>query len=168
MLFSPEKTKDSGKLGVYSDIYSLAAILYVLTTAQLPLNANLRSFQDLVPPIQYNNQMSDRFSDAILKGMALDIKQRPQCLKDWLDLFKQAQIQEESSSQEKPKIIEQTEFMPPPPEETVVQRSTQIITPPTITKPKYNYPNIEEFSFETVTLTEEKNYLGLFLRLKKI
>lgn len=81
----------------------MAAILYVLTTAQLPLNANLRSFQDLVPPIQYNNQMSDRFSDAILKGMALDIKQRPQCLKDWLDLFKQAQTQEESSSQEKQK-----------------------------------------------------------------
>lgn len=163
----PEKTKDSGKLGVYSDIYSLAAILYVLTTAQLPLNANLRSFQDLVPPIQYNNQMSDRFSDAILKGMALDIKQRPQCLKDWLDLFKQAQIQEESSSQEKPKIIEQTEFMPPPPEETVVQRSTQIITPPTITKPKYNYPNIEEFSFETVTLTEEKKLFGFVSKIEK-
>ncbi|GAB4320526.1 bifunctional serine/threonine-protein kinase/formylglycine-generating enzyme family protein [Cyanobacterium aponinum AL20118] len=163
----PEKIKDSGKLGVYSDIYSLAAILYVLTTAQLPLNANLRSFQDLVPPIQYNNQMSDRFSDAILKGMALDIKQRPQCLKDWLDLFKQAQTQEESSSQEKQKIIEQTEFIAPPPEETVVQRSTQIITPPTITKPKYNYPNIEEFSFETVTLTEEKKLFGFVSKIEK-
>jgi len=161
----PEKMKEDARLGVYSDIYSLAAILYVLTTAQLPLTPNLRSFQDLIPPVQYNPEMGDHFSDAILKGMILDPKERPQCLKDWLDLFKETSSTTET--QEKPKVIEKTEFIPPPPEETVLQKSTQFIPPPTITKPRYNYPNIEEFTFETINLTKEKKLFGLMSKVEK-
>ena len=78
------------KLGIASDIYSLAAILYVLVTGQLPISANLRSKQNvpLPAPKQLNPMLSDRFNDAILEGLELNLKQRPQYLKDWLDLFK--------------------------------------------------------------------------------
>lgn len=163
----PEKMKQDAKLGIYSDIYSLAAILYVLTTAQLPLTPNLRSFQELIPPLQYNPTMGDRTSEAILKGMALDVKARPQCLKDWLDLFKESSTSSPTGDENKPKVVEKTEFILPTSEETILQKSTQFIPPPTITKPKYNYPNIEEFSFETVNLTEEKKLFGLVSKVEK-
>lgn len=161
----PEKMKENVKVGIYSDIYSLAAILYVLTTAQLPLTPNMRSFHELIPPLQYNANISDRFSEAIVRGMALEIKQRPQYLKDWLDLFTET-LSEEEKEKQLP-VIEKTEFTPCLSEETVVQKSTQIIAPPTITKPKYNYPNIEEFSFETINLKEEKKLFGLVSKVEK-
>lgn len=164
----PEKMKENAKLAICSDIYSLAAILYVLTTAQLPLTPNLRSFQELIPPLQYSPEMGDRFSEAIVRGMALEMKQRPQNLKDWLDLFKETSSEAEKREQQTPPLVmEKTDLISPFSEETVLQKSTQIIAPPTITKPKYNYPNIEEFSFETIILREEKKLFGLVSKVEK-
>ena len=83
----PEKLDEKKKLGIGSDIYSLASTLYVLVTGELPLASNLRNIQKIQTPKQLNPSLSDRFNDAILAGMNLELKQRPQYLKDWLDLF---------------------------------------------------------------------------------
>jgi eukaryotic-like serine/threonine-protein kinase len=73
--------------GAYSDIYSLAATLYVLLTGKTPVDAFKRKVDNapLVEPKKHNPQISDRTNRAILTGMKLDFKQRPQSMREWLD-----------------------------------------------------------------------------------
>ncbi len=85
----PEKYNKSTRKGTYSDVYSLAATLYVLVTAELPTPAKVRQYQALIPPKQLNPELSDVTNHAILRGMALNPAQRPHFLKDWFELLKQ-------------------------------------------------------------------------------
>lgn len=94
----PEKYEKSVKIAPYFDIYSLAATLYVLVTAQLPHPSKLRKYQDLIPPQKLNPDLSDCLNQAIIKGMALNPAQRPQYLRDWFQLLKET---------EKPTVIPQ-------------------------------------------------------------
>ena len=73
--------------GAYSDIYSLAATLYVLLTGKTPVSALKRKADNapLVEPKKHNPQISDRVNRAILTGMKLDPKQRSQSMREWLD-----------------------------------------------------------------------------------
>ncbi len=73
--------------GAYSDIYSLAATLYVLLTGKNPVSALKRKVDNapLVEPKKYNPLISDRTNRAILTGMKLDPKQRSQSMREWLD-----------------------------------------------------------------------------------
>ncbi|MDZ8029593.1 serine/threonine-protein kinase [Nostoc sp. DedSLP04] len=73
--------------GAYSDIYSLAATLYVLLTGKTPVSALKRKVDNapLVEPKKHNPQISDRTNRAILTGMKLDPKQRSQSMREWLD-----------------------------------------------------------------------------------
>ncbi len=168
----PERWQENGKLGVYSDVYSLAATLYVLVTGQLPTPPNLRHLQPLIPPKQYNPNMSDVFNEAILKGMAVDIKQRPKCLKDWLELFKDSP--EMAAIGQTAVELPSTPTLTPPEEEITEKNEETVVQPvdltaplPTLTKPRYNYPNIEKFTFETITLSRKKTFLGLISKVEK-
>lgn len=60
--------------GAYSDIYSLAATLYVLVTGKTPVSALKRKVDNapLIAPKDINPQISDRTNRAILTGMKLD------------------------------------------------------------------------------------------------
>ncbi|MEH2307878.1 serine/threonine protein kinase [Nostoc sp.] len=83
----PELYAQSIPSGAYSDIYSLAATLYVLLTGKIPVSALKRKIDKarLVEPKNLNNLVSDRTNRAILTGMKLDFKQRPQSMREWLD-----------------------------------------------------------------------------------
>ncbi len=86
--FTPPELYARGTITrAYSDIYSLAATLYKLLTGRTPVDAVKRKVDDehLVSPKEFNPQISDRTNDAILKGMQLDPKQRPQSMREWLD-----------------------------------------------------------------------------------
>ncbi|RCJ29235.1 serine/threonine protein kinase [Nostoc minutum NIES-26] len=89
--FTPPElyTQHTKPTGAYSDIYSLAATLYVLLTGKTPVSALRRKVDNarLVLPKDLNNQISDRTNRAILKGMKLDPKQRSQSMREWLDLL---------------------------------------------------------------------------------
>jgi len=83
-----EQYERRGVFSDYTDVYALAATLYVLLTKELPFAANVRKCNvPLVPPKQYNPRISDRVNNAILKGMALEAKDRPQSVQKWLELL---------------------------------------------------------------------------------
>ncbi|MBD2214397.1 serine/threonine protein kinase [Nostoc linckia FACHB-104] len=83
----PELYAKSIPTGAYSDIYSLAASLYVLITGKTPVSALKRKIDNarLVAPKDLNPEISDRTNRAILTGMKLDPKQRSQSMREWLD-----------------------------------------------------------------------------------
>jgi len=94
----PEQFERRGKFTSALDIYSLAATLFVLLAVDeppfIPLPShylNAKIMQDmklsLQVPKDLNPQISQRVSDAILKGMEFDLTKRPQSVKEWLKLL---------------------------------------------------------------------------------
>lgn len=83
-----EQYERRGVFGDYTDVYALAATLYVLLTKELPFAANVRKCNiSLVPPKQHNPRISDRVNEAIVTGMALLAIDRPQSVQEWLGLL---------------------------------------------------------------------------------
>ncbi len=86
---------EKASVGAYSDVYSLAATLYVMLTLQQPYPANIRYDSEkhtksplpLIAPQTYNRQISQRVNDAILKGLELLPQNRPQTMQAWLSLL---------------------------------------------------------------------------------
>ncbi|MGP1384660.1 MAG: serine/threonine protein kinase [Thainema sp.] len=70
-----------------SDVYGLAATLYALVTAQVPVASILRDRQPLVPPNEIRPDLSPEISRAIMRGMAMEIEHRPQSVTEWLSLL---------------------------------------------------------------------------------
>ena len=84
----PEQYEWRGKQGTYTDVYALAGTLYFALTGKVPLPAHDRIEQrSLEPPNKINPKISNRVNDAILKGMELEPRVRPQSIEDWLKLF---------------------------------------------------------------------------------
>jgi formylglycine-generating enzyme required for sulfatase activity/tRNA A-37 threonylcarbamoyl transferase component Bud32 len=75
--------------GPWTDIYGLAATLYYLVTDEPPLPSQMRKLvpQEFVPPNEYQSRFSDRFNEGILQGMALEPKERPNSMPEWLELL---------------------------------------------------------------------------------
>jgi WD40 repeat protein/predicted Ser/Thr protein kinase len=84
----PEQYAPIEQRGEYIDVYAFAATLYSLVTGQLPMPApaRLQNFT-LQAPKELNGNVSDRVNEAIMKGMALNYKLRPQSVQEWLDLL---------------------------------------------------------------------------------
>ncbi|MGB3402325.1 MAG: serine/threonine-protein kinase [Microcoleaceae cyanobacterium] len=93
------------------DIYSLAATLYFAVTGEKPQAAiDRKSNGDrLSQPQKYCPKLSDWLNQAIIKGMAIEPKDRPQSMQEWLGLLHQPQRTKQqtksskSSSQSKQK-----------------------------------------------------------------
>lgn len=74
--------------GPYTDVYALAATLYVMLARELPFPARFRTQNiPLIPPKQHNDKISGRVNAAIMKGMELEPKNRPQSVQEWLNLL---------------------------------------------------------------------------------
>jgi serine/threonine protein kinase len=83
-----ELLEKRAELGAYTDVYSLAATLYVMLTGELPFPSQFRKQNiALTPPKQFNSEISDRVNAAIIKGMELEPQNRPQSVQEWLDLL---------------------------------------------------------------------------------
>ena len=102
--FSPiEQYAEKAKRGEFTDVYSLAATLYYLLTAEVPIPAPARAARiALNPPQQFNSKISGNIQAAILKGMAFHPEERPQSVAEWLSYFTEV-ITEFKSQQSKVK-----------------------------------------------------------------
>lgn len=73
-------------IGAWTDVYGLAATLYVLLTGVSPESVLDRQDQgiQLTPPIQYNPKISKSINKAIVKALALMPDDRTQSITDFL------------------------------------------------------------------------------------
>lgn len=72
-----------------SDVYGLAATLYALVTATVPIASILRDRERMPEPRELQPSMSPGMNQAILRGMAMDASLRPVSVEAWLSLLPQ-------------------------------------------------------------------------------
>ncbi|WP_226583777.1 serine/threonine protein kinase [Microseira wollei] len=103
--FAPiEQYETETKLGVYTDVYGLAATLYAILTGELPVAAPARAANTpLVAPKQLNPDISERINQAILQGMAFQPHERPQSIQEWLQLLYKDPVTSSQSSTSAPR-----------------------------------------------------------------
>ncbi|GAB1542858.1 hypothetical protein NUACC21_55320 [Scytonema sp. NUACC21] len=70
-----------------TDVYGLAATLYALLTAQVPMPALLRDREPMPAPREIQPYLSAAINQAVMRGMAVESRFRPQTVADWLQLL---------------------------------------------------------------------------------
>ncbi len=86
-----EQYQRNGNFGAWTDVYALAATLYALLTERPPIPSEIRKEVQpdvLIPPKQFNPELTDRVNEAILKAMEIEPGDRPDSIKVWLELLK--------------------------------------------------------------------------------
>lgn len=73
-----------------TDVYGLAATLYALLTAHTPVASILRDRQPMPSPRDLRPEISAAVSQAVMRGMAVDARYRPQSIDEWLSLLSTA------------------------------------------------------------------------------
>ncbi|MEM7724780.1 MAG: serine/threonine-protein kinase [Cyanobacteria bacterium P01_A01_bin.45] len=70
-----------------TDIYGLASTLYALLTGRIPTSALLRDREKMPSPRELQPYLSAGVNQAIMRGMAVEAKYRPQSVVEWLKLL---------------------------------------------------------------------------------
>jgi serine/threonine-protein kinase len=70
-----------------TDVYGLAATLYALLTAQVPIPALLRDREQMASPRELQPHISAAVNQAVMRGMAVEARFRPQTVAEWLQLL---------------------------------------------------------------------------------
>ena len=84
--YSAPEQHDKGKISTYTDVYSLAAVMYKSLTGTKPVNSKSRLANDnLLPPNILNPYIPKNISLAIMSALALSPKFRTQTMKDFYE-----------------------------------------------------------------------------------
>jgi serine/threonine-protein kinase len=70
-----------------TDVYGLAATLYALLTAQVPVASILRERRPMPAPRDLCPQLSAAVNQAVMRGMAVEARYRPSSVAEWLALL---------------------------------------------------------------------------------
>ena len=70
-----------------TDVYALAATLYALLTAKVPVAASLRDRFPMQAPREIKPKLSEVVNYAVMCGMELEASARPATIAQWLDLL---------------------------------------------------------------------------------
>ena len=82
----PEQYQSKSKQGPWTDIYALAATLYNMVTGKKPDESTDRVQEDLVPEAnKVNSAVSEKLSNAIMKGMAVNPELRFRTVEEFAD-----------------------------------------------------------------------------------
>ncbi|XHX81126.1 MAG: serine/threonine protein kinase [Stenomitos frigidus ULC029] len=73
-----------------TDVYGLAATLYALLTARVPTASILRDRQPLPDLRELRPELSAATNQAVIRGMAVDVRYRPASMDEWLALLPDA------------------------------------------------------------------------------
>jgi serine/threonine protein kinase len=95
---APEQFVDAKRADALSDLYALAASLYMMLTGRVPFDAEgglVRVYQkklanDIEPPNQIVPGLSDQLSAAVLRGLRADRKERPGSVPEFINLLTEA------------------------------------------------------------------------------
>lgn len=91
---APEEYSGSNRQGEFTDVYSIAAVLYRTLTGTLPVSADARvSGDDLIAPEKLEESIPSNVSDAIMNAMTLNSLYRLQTVDEFT-----AELLEESGS----------------------------------------------------------------------
>lgn len=87
--FAPYEQLYKGSREITVDIYCLAATLYFILTGERPSNSITRKLDNthLITPRDIVSSISKGVNEAIIQGMALEAKDRPQTMQEWLDML---------------------------------------------------------------------------------
>ncbi|MGB9798113.1 MAG: protein kinase domain-containing protein, partial [bacterium] len=84
-----EQYSQVAERGPYTDIYALSATLYHMLTGQAPIDAPARQAGMKLPsPREVNPSISEAVSRAVMAGLEMDYRKRPQSVEDFLSLLK--------------------------------------------------------------------------------
>lgn len=81
-----------------TDVYALAATLYALLAGQPPVASVLRDRIPLADLRQFQPNLSQRTIEAIAWGMELDVRQRPQSVRAWLQLLEEGSVAQQTAA----------------------------------------------------------------------
>lgn len=109
-----------------TDVYGLAATLYALLTAQVPIASILRDRQPMPTPKDWRPELSAAINQAVLRGMALEAEHRPANIPAWLALLPAPQ-----SSEPEPAISSATIAVSP----AITSAPRAIQSPATVSRP---------------------------------
>jgi serine/threonine protein kinase len=70
-----------------TDVYGLAATLYALLTAQVPMPSLLRDREQMPSPRELQPHLSAAVNQAVMRGMAVESRFRPATVAEWLQLL---------------------------------------------------------------------------------
>ncbi len=70
-----------------TDVYGLAATLYALLTAQVPMPALLRDREKMPSPRELQPHLSAAVNEAVMRGMAVESRFRSTTVAEWLQLL---------------------------------------------------------------------------------
>ncbi|MBD2122161.1 serine/threonine-protein kinase [Trichocoleus sp. FACHB-262] len=73
-----------------TDVYGLAATLYALLTAQIPVASILRDRQQMPAPRDVRPELSPAVNQAVMRGMAVEVRYRPATVDEWLAMLPEA------------------------------------------------------------------------------
>ena len=92
--FAPYEQLHRGSREPNVDVYCLAATLYYALTGQCPTKGLDRKLyqEPLIPPQRIVSGISTQVNQAILKGMELEPKDRPQSMQAWLKLLEEPRV----------------------------------------------------------------------------
>ncbi|MEO0409676.1 MAG: serine/threonine-protein kinase [Cyanobacteria bacterium P01_A01_bin.135] len=117
-----------------TDVYGLAATLYTLLTAEVPVAAVLRDRQSLPEPRDLQPQLSSAVNSAVLRGMAVEAHRRPPTVEQWLALLPATPTNQWGASQGNSKTVAVAPRWP----------TLEGETPPTTLEPHRHRPRVAQ------------------------
>ncbi|MBD2136955.1 SUMF1/EgtB/PvdO family nonheme iron enzyme [Anabaena sp. FACHB-1237] len=157
--YAPLEQYGIGTVGFYTDVYALATTLYYILTVDgmnakneyiYPSFVRKLGAVELPPPQYYNPGISKRVNDAIIKGMELEIPDRPQTMGEFRKLLE---------------LVNQPVVNIPiqPPQVNINNAETIKIVPPT-PKPKSKFQSFTE----NLGTIESKGIFSIFTGSRQV